>query len=76
LQELIFVLIVVILGGLASIKGTIFSVIILVVLPEALRFVSLPSNLIGPMRQIIYAAILLAILMYKPKGLFGKVELQ
>jgi branched-chain amino acid transport system permease protein len=76
LNEIIFVLIIVILGGLASIKGSIAAAALLVLLPEALRFVALPATMTGPLRQVIYALILLAILLYRPRGFFGRVDLQ
>jgi len=75
IMQLIPILCIVIIGGLASLKGTLVATIILVLLPEPLRFIGFPSSIIGPMRQIIYALILLLILIYKPKGFYGKVEL-
>lgn len=74
--QLIPLLCIVIIGGLASLKGTVIATIILVLLPEPLRFIGFPSSIVGPMRQIIYALILLLILIYKPDGFFGKVELK
>lgn len=76
LLQLIPVLIIVIVGGLASLKGTIVATIVLILLPELLRFIGMPSAILGPMRQIIYALILILILIYKPKGFYGKVELE
>ena len=75
LGDIILVLIIVLIGGLASIRGSIIGTFIILLIPEVLRFLNLPSSVIGPMRQIIYAIVLLAILLYKPKGLFGKVDL-
>lgn len=75
IMQLIPILEIVIIGGLASLKGTIIATIILILIPEPLRFIGFPSSVVGPMRQIIYALILLLILIYKPKGFFGKVEL-
>ncbi|MBU4482152.1 branched-chain amino acid ABC transporter permease [Patescibacteria group bacterium] len=76
LMQLIPVVCIVIIGGLASLKGTIIACIILVLLPEPLRFIGFPSSIVGPMRQIIYALILILILIYRPKGFYGKVELE
>jgi len=76
LLQLIPVIAIVIIGGLASLKGTIIAAIILVLLPEPLRFIGFPSSIVGPARQIIYALLLLLILIYKPKGFYGKVELE
>ena len=75
LTEIIFVVTIVIVGGIASIKGSVVATILLVLLPEALRFLSLPSQILGPSRQIIYALLLIAILLLRPRGLFGRVDL-
>ena len=75
LTEIIFVVTIVIVGGIASMKGSIFATILLVLLPEALRFLSLPSNILGPARQIIYALLLIIILLIRPRGLFGRIDL-
>ncbi len=75
INELILVLTIVIVGGIASIKGSIIAPFVLVLIPETLRFLALPSSIVGAARQIIYAMILLIILMYKPRGLFGRIDL-
>jgi branched-chain amino acid transport system permease protein len=76
LNDLIFVLSAVLLGGLGSNKGTAYGVLLLILIPELLRFFALPSSLIGPLRQIIYAILVILILWLKPKGLFGKISLK
>ena len=76
LLQLIPVLAIVIIAGMTSFKGTVLATIILVLLPEPLRFIGFPSSVVGPARQIIYSLLLLAILVYRPKGFFGKVELK
>lgn len=73
--QLIPVFLIVIIGGLASLEGTIVATVILILLPEPLKFIGFSPALIGPMRQIIYAFLLLLILIYKPKGLYGRIEL-
>jgi len=74
-MALIPVITIIIVGGLASIKGTVIATVILTLIPEILRFVGLPSSLVGPGRQILFALLLLIIIIYYPKGFFGKVEL-
>lgn len=76
LSEIILVLTIVMIGGLASLPGSIVATVLILLIPEALRFVALPSSIIGPMRQIIYALVLLGVLLLKPRGLFGKVDLE
>ncbi len=74
--QIIPLLSIVIIGGIASLRGTVIATIVLVLLPEPLRFIGFPSSVIGPVRQIIYALILLLILMYRPKGFYGRVSLK
>ncbi len=75
IDDLILLFSMLIVGGLASVKGAAFGTIIIFLIPEPLRFIGFPSSVLGPMRAIIYALILLLILIYKPRGLFGKVDL-
>lgn len=74
--QIIPLLAIVIIGGLASLRGTILATIIIVLLPEPLRFIGFPSSIVGPARQIIYALLLLLILIFRPKGFFGKIKLE
>tara|TARA_Y100000310_G_scaffold319330_1_gene374482 strand:- start:2728 stop:3600 length:873 start_codon:yes stop_codon:yes gene_type:complete len=75
LMEIILVLTIVIIGGVASFKGTIIATFIIILIPEFLRLLSIPSSILGPSRQILYSLILLIILIYKPRGIFGRVDL-
>jgi len=74
--NLIPVLLIVIIGGLASLRGTILATIIIILLPEPLRFIGLPSSILGPARQIIFALMLILIIYFKPRGFFGRVDLE
>lgn len=69
------ILLIVIIGGLGSLPGTIIATIFIILLPEPLRFVGYSSSIIGPVRQIAYAVIILLVLYYKPKGFLGKLNL-
>ena len=73
--DLILLVSMVIVGGLGSVRGSAVGAIVLLLLPEPLRFIALPSSLIGPLREMIFAVMLLAILIYRPKGIFGEVDL-
>lgn len=74
LHDLVIILTIVIVGGLASIKGSIVASIFILLIPELLRFLDIPPTAIGPLRQMLYAIILISILLFRPKGLFGKVD--
>jgi len=75
LMESIFILAIIILGGLANLRGSIYGALFLVLLPEALRFVGLPSDIAAQMRQVIYGIILILLMLYRPQGLVGEYKL-
>jgi len=76
LGDLILLFSMMVVGGLASIKGSAIGTMIIFLIPEPLRFIGFPGSMVGPLREILYALILLLILIYRPRGLFGKVDLQ
>ena len=63
-DESIFILSIVIIGGMRNLWGSAIAAAVLVILPEALRFVGMPSNIAANMRQIIYG-LALVIMMFK-----------
>jgi len=67
--ESIFILSIVIIGGLGNVKGSFFAAAFLVLLPEALRFVGMPNSIAANMRQIIYGLILVIVVMSGKNGL-------
>ncbi len=76
ISEIILVITIVMVGGLASLRGSLLAAAIIILIPEMLRLVYLPSSIIGPMRQILYAVILIAVIMFRPRGLLGRVDLE
>ena len=74
LSPLIVILTIAILGGLASFWGPVAGAAIITTIPELLRFVGLPSSILEPMRILIYSLILIIVLLYWPKGLFGRIK--
>jgi len=75
-MESIFIISIVIIGGAGSLWGPVIGAVVLVVLPEALRFVGMPSSIAANMRQIIYGGLLVAFMMWRPQGLMGKHTFQ
>lgn len=70
LSEMIFVLTIVIVGRPGSFFGGIGATVFLVLLPEPLRFLEIDSSILGPMRQLIYALILYAVVIVRRETLF------
>lgn len=75
LMESIFILAIIILGGLSSLKGSLLGALFLILLPEALRFVGLPNDIAAQMRQVIYGVILILLMLYRPQGLAGEYKM-
>jgi len=69
--ESITILLMVIFGGLGSISGSIMGAVVLVVFPELLRFLGMPSSIAAPMRQMIYGLLLVLLMLKRPQGLMG-----
>ncbi len=68
INESIFILSIVIIGGMRNLKTIFLATAFLVLLPEVLRFVGMPSNIAANMRQIIYGiALILVIFQYGNK---------
>jgi branched-chain amino acid transport system permease protein len=75
LNESIFILSIIILGGLANIRGSMLGALFLILLPEILRFVGFPSDIAAQMRQVVYGVLLIVLMLYRPQGLLGEYKL-
>lgn len=71
-MESILIISMVIIGGAGSLWGPLLGAVVLGVLPEALRFVGLPSGVAANLRQIIYGRLLVVMMMFRPRGLVGR----
>ena len=71
-MESIFIISIVIIGGAGNLWGSVLGAAVLVILPEALRFIGLPSSVAANVRQIIYGGLLVAFMMWRPQGFLGE----
>lgn len=67
----VVILVMIILGGLGSITGSIIGAIVLTLFPEALRFF---GENIAQLRMTIYSLLLIILMLWRPTGLFGTHE--
>ena len=72
LDESIFIISALFIGGIGNIKGPIFGALFVVLIPELLRFVGLPDSIAANLRQVLYGLSLILIVYFRPQGLFGK----
>lgn len=72
LNESLFIICALFIGGLGNAKGSIAGALFVVILPEILRLVGMPDAIAAPLREIIYGIALIAVMFVRPKGLLGE----
>ena len=68
------ILLMVVFGGMGSTWGAVVGASILVLLPEAFRFLGMPDSIAAPIRQMLYGAVLVVLMLVRPQGLLGKFK--
>ena len=61
------ILVMVVLGGMGSITGSVIAATVLTILPEALRDFS-------SYRMLAYSVVLICVMLFRPSGLLGQYE--
>ena len=67
------IVIMVVLGGMGSVSGSVIAAFLLTLLPEALRPLQDWTHV--DLRMVIYSFLLILMMMIRPKGMFGRKEL-
>jgi len=75
-MESITILLMVVFGGMGSLAGSFVGASVLVILPELLRFLGMPSSVAAPLRQMIYGLLLVILMLARPQGILGKYRWQ
>ncbi|MEI7429448.1 MAG: branched-chain amino acid ABC transporter permease [Betaproteobacteria bacterium] len=75
------ILLIVVLGGVGSITGSVIAAIVVTVAMEALRFLDGPLDLgfmttagVPGLRMVFFSALLMVVVIYRQQGLMGKAE--
>lgn len=71
-MESIVILLMVVFGGMGSLAGSFVGASILVIFPELLRLLGMPSSVAAPLRQMIYGLMLIILMLKRPQGVVGK----
>ena len=76
LLESVLLVCIVILGGLASIRGSLLGAMGFVLLAEGMRFLPfLPNEFVGQARQVVLGILLVVLMLFRPQGLAGRYKL-
>ena len=70
-MESITILLMVVFGGMGSLSGSFVGAAVLVIFPELLRFLGMPSSVAAPLRQMIYGLLLILLMLKRPQGILG-----
>ena len=72
LDESILMISMVIIGGTGNFRGPIVGALILIAIPEILRFLHIPDTIAANVRLLVYGLLLIVIVHIRPQGLAGE----
>jgi branched-chain amino acid transport system permease protein len=75
LEESIFILSIAIVGGMGNLKGSVLGAVVLIALPELLKFAAMPESIAHQARNLIYGICLILFMMFRPQGLIGEYRI-
>jgi branched-chain amino acid transport system permease protein len=73
-HDSIFMLAIVIIGGMGNIFGSALGALLLISLPELLKFLQVAETIAAPLRQMIYGALLVVFMRFRPQGLLPEYK--
>jgi branched-chain amino acid transport system permease protein len=76
LEESVFIFAVVVVGGIGNLKGPVIGAMIMVLLPEILRFLQIPDTVAASIRQVLYGALLVLMMFFRPQGVAGRYSFE
>lgn len=76
LMESVFILSIIIIGGTGNLSGPILGTILMIILPEILRFLRIPDTIAPNVREIIYGILIILIMRFQPQGLSGEYKFE
>lgn len=66
------ILTMVVVGGMGSVYGPVVGAVLLITLPEAITFLNLPDNIMGPLQGVIFTLLVILFLFLRPQGLVAQ----
>jgi branched-chain amino acid transport system permease protein len=76
LDQSILMLSMVIVGGLGNVRGPVVGALVVIAVPEGLRFLALPAAVAANLRLLLYGAALVVMMHLRPQGLAGRYRLE
>lgn len=76
IDESILMLSMVVIGGTGNFRGPVVGAVVLIALPEILRFLHLPDQIAANVRLLAYGLLLVIMVHLRPQGLAGEYRLK
>ena len=76
LNESIFIISALFIGGIGSYEGSVLGAAFVVLIPDVLRLIGLPKTEATSLQYIIYGLALILIMYFRPRGIWGNIELK
>ena len=76
INYLVILLSMVIVGGLSTLEGSVLGVLVISIFTIGIRFLGFSPAVLGPLRDIVYALLLILVLVFRPRGILGRVDLE
>lgn len=76
LNESILLLSMVLVGGVGNFTGPLVGALVLLLIPEALRFAQIPDPIAASVRLIFYGIFLVLMVHFRPQGLAGEYRIE
>jgi branched-chain amino acid transport system permease protein len=71
LDESMLILCMVLVGGIGNFRGPLVGALLLILIPEVLRFTTLPDSIAASVRLIVYGVLLVGLMHVRPQGIAG-----
>jgi branched-chain amino acid transport system permease protein len=72
LDESVFIITLVIVGGTGSLNGSVVAAALLILLPESFKFIAIPEAVAPQLRQVFYGLLLVFFTRFRRQGLIGE----
>ena len=76
LDESMLVLCMVLVGGIGNFRGPLVGAVVLIAIPEILRFMAIPDVVAANLRLLIYGLVLVLMMHFRPQGLAGTYRME
>ncbi len=74
IYQTILILLMVVLGGMGSNVGALLGTLIVIGLPELLRFWNLPGDVAGALKQLVFSTVLILLVLFRREGILGGMK--